>query len=366
MANLDNKNRNLMIAGGLCVLIISCVLVLTFEDDGSESEKEVVNEFNSSLPAAVVEDVTDDKFEARDREQRRLDNEMDYSEGSSFDLLSYEEEETKEINAEEIVQDMQTISEENERMLREKQREYELQKKQYEDELRASKPKGGGKSRKPVLSGEELEAKLRGEVEEEMKKRYGMKEETQPQPEEKKVASDPAPEKKSGFTNPLARKSSKAHDIRAVVHGEHKNLTTNSKVKLRLLDPMTIDGVTIPASGHIYAKVSFSDGRIQLSVDNVNYENQILPFKGDIYDADGSRGLLVPDNAISDAGKETADGSLSSANTNIPSGKSRFGVAGISLIQNAVDGAKNAVGKQNRAIKVNISADYKVTIREKK
>lgn len=363
MADLNNKTRNLMIAGGLCALIISCVLVLTFEDDGSGSEKEVVNEFNSSLPSAVVEDVTDDKFEARDRERRRLDNEMDYSEGSSFDLLSYEEEEPQEINAEEIVQDMQAINAENDKMLREKQKEYEEKKKQYEEDLGKSKHKAGGSSRKPALTKEEMESKWRAEVEDELNKKHGVKEETQPAEEEEKVVAQ-AP-KKSGFTNPLARKSSNAHDIRAVVHGEHKNLTTNSKVKLRLIDPMTIDGVTIPASRCIYAKVSFSEGRIQLSIDNVNFENQILPFKGDIYDEDGSRGLQVPDNAISDAGKETADGSLSSANTNIPSGKSRFGVAGISLIQNAVDGAKNAVSRQNRAIKVNISANYKVTIREK-
>ncbi|MCQ2199154.1 MAG: conjugative transposon protein TraM [Paludibacteraceae bacterium] len=368
MADTSNKNRNLLMIGGFCAFVISCILFATFYGKDEEVAVEKANEYNATLPTAVVEDVTDDKFAAVEREQRRMAEEYDGSEGSSFDLLSYEDEEEKvTAPTDQAGQDLMAFNEENARRIEEEQQRLAETKAEYEREVRAKKSGSAGGSssavktgKKSHLSAEEFEAEFertyrKDKVEE-------VKEEPAPVQE---VAQEPKTVEKRGFINPLQKSSTSSHDIRAVVHGEHRNLTTNSKVKLRLIDPMTIEGVTIPANRFVYATVSFSEGRIQLYVDNVNYNNQVLPFKGIIYDYDGSRGLHVPDNAISEAGQDAADASISES-SRIPSTGSATGNAGLTVIRNTTTAIKTAVKKQNRIIKVSIDPNYKVLIREKK
>lgn len=82
-----------------------------------------------------------------------------------------------------------------------------------------------------------------------------------------------------------------ATDIRAVVHGEHRNVERGAIVKLRLLDNIVINGTTIPANTFLYGQLGFASCRATIRIENVQYGGVVYPFVGTIYDKDGFEGL---------------------------------------------------------------------------
>ena len=120
--------------------------------------------------------------------------------------------------------------------------------------------------------------------------------------EEKVKAEVPKPVK--GFYSLQGQKREKSQNIRAVVHGEHKDLRAGSVVKLRLLDEADLDGYHIPRNTFVYGTLSFSGNRAQITIENINMDNNIIPFKGVIYDKDGFQGIYVPDNKVSETAQQ--------------------------------------------------------------
>lgn len=181
------------------------------------------------------------------------------------------------------------------------------------------------------------------------------------------AAPAPAPEKSvskknKGFRtmgggNAVADKSS----IRAVIHGEQKDITTASQVRIRLLDNVVVNGLTIPKNTMVYAKASFSSNRIHLNIESITYNNNVYPFDAMIYDLDGFEGLYVPDNAVNDAGKETTSGAVSGAGVGITTTQR----AVTSLITNTTSAIKNAASGKIRETKVTLPSNYKLIIKQK-
>lgn len=162
--------------------------------------------------------------------------------------------------------------------------------------------------------------------------------------------------KQSGFYSIEGNEKVKSNNIRAVVHGEHKNLQKGSIVKLRLLDNVVIGEHKIPRNTFVYAKLSFGSGRAQLTIDNINMDHFIIPFKGVIYDKDGFQGIYVPDNIVDDTKREVG----SDAIKNVKLGN----VLGGGLIGSAVDAIQNAASGSIKEEKISISTNYLVTIKQ--
>lgn len=162
--------------------------------------------------------------------------------------------------------------------------------------------------------------------------------------------------KQSGFYGIEGNEKMKSNNIRAVVHGEHKNLQKGSVVKLRLLDNVVIGEHKIPRNTFVYAKLSFGSGRAQLTIDNINMDHFIIPFKGVIYDKDGFQGIYVPDNIVDDTKREVG----SDAIKNVKLGS----VLGGGLIGSAVDAIQNAASGSIKEEKISISTNYLVTIKQ--
>lgn len=163
-----------------------------------------------------------------------------------------------------------------------------------------------------------------------------------------------------GFYSIDSNKRVKSENIRAVVHGEHKNMTVGSMIKLRLLDNIKIGDIQIPRNTFIYGRLSFGNGRAQIEIDNINYENEIIPFNGVIYDQDGFKGIYIPDNVISDTKKEAASDVIYGVDVKIPT--STFLGSGINAISGAI---QKAVSGSVRDKKISVSTNYLVTIQQK-
>lgn len=365
MAKQNNNRFKILCIG---VVAFSAVATIVFValggGEGIQTEKTLAEGFNSSLPDANVESVSDDRVKAaRLEDERRKRDEMLQINGSSFGLLEIEEKKSEQ-------EDMDSLA----RVMAE-QTKADLERQLYTQEETAgsvsnvpefaSSPKETTKTTKKKSAAKDRAYKDAQEI-------YG-KELFPDKVEEKKVAQEtPKTEvkketKKKGSFNSLDRKSSSVagNSIRAVVHGTHKDLTESSKVKFRLLDPMEIDGVTIPRHSFVYGTVSFSGARAIINIDNINYENSVLPFKGEIYDGeDGSRGISAPDNAVNDAAKEAGDGAINETPA-IPSSHGSAVVLASNLANRGAIAIKNTVSKGVRKQKLTISDNYKVLIKKR-
>lgn len=148
-------------------------------------------------------------------------------------------------------------------------------------------------------------------------------------------------------------------DIRALVHGEYKNIKTGAIVKFRIIDEFSINGIHIPKNTFLYGQLSFSSTRAMIKIENIQYKNRIIPFKASIYDQDGFEGLYTPDNIVDEAKRDAANNVISSTNLNISTG--------IPLVNTAANAVTSAIKSISQSAvkekKLSISSNYQVNIR---
>lgn len=157
------------------------------------------------------------------------------------------------------------------------------------------------------------------------------------------------------------KQNSSDGSIRAVIHGEQKNITSSSQVVLRLLDPIEIDGVNIPRNTTIIGMASFHTNRVMINIENIAYNNNVYPFRGTIYDQDGFQGIYFPDNLVNDAKKEAGSETVSSAEVNL-NGLRGMVNTGVNALVNAT---KDVVSGSMRETKITLPANYKLIIKTK-
>ena len=179
--------------------------------------------------------------------------------------------------------------------------------------------------------------------------------------QEKNLVESQPMQQKNGFrtlggsSSPMVVKGR----IRAVIHGEQKNVTESSQIKLRILDPIVIENFTIPRNTIIFGMASFSENRVNIDIENIAFENNIYPFRGRIYDQDGFLGIYIPDNLVNDAKTEASSETVSSADINF-NGLTGIVSSGANAIVNAT---KNVVNGSIRRTKVTLPANYKLIIK---
>lgn len=194
----------------------------------------------------------------------------------------------------------------------------------------------------------------------------------QEEQQEKKVmtvASSPSAEKKTDTKKNKGFKpmggigaNNSSSSIRAVIHGEQKDITTASQVKIRLLDNVNVAGISIPRNTMVYAKASFTANRILLNIESIAYNDNVYPFDAQIYDVDGFEGLYIPDNAVNDAGKETTSNTLSGEGVGITTTQRALS----KMITTTSSAVKGAASNKIRETKVTLPANYKLIIKQKK
>lgn len=133
---------------------------------------------------------------------------------------------------------------------------------------------------------------------------------------------------------------------------------SGSEVKLRLDQEITVKGINIPTGAAIFAIASFSTSRMQLSIQNIQYKNIILPVSLEVYGYDGMPGIPLTDAVMEEVAKQGADRSLQSLQltTMDPSIGAQAAAAGIET-------AKRLINRKTRMIKIKLKAGYPVLLR---
>lgn len=155
----------------------------------------------------------------------------------------------------------------------------------------------------------------------------------------------------SSYFNTLSEESSDSRLIKAIIDEEIKAVS-GSRVRLRLLDAIEIDGVVMKKGTYLYATLSgFSNQRVKGKIESVLVGDELYKIGLSMYDLDGLEGLYVPSSAFRETAKDVA-GSVTQGSMSVNPGDNRNSItqwAGQAL-QNAYQQTSNAISK---AIKKN-------------
>ena len=172
-------------------------------------------------------------------------------------------------------------------------------------------------------------------------------------------ASDQKGEQEAALTEDLGT-------IRAVIY-QDQQIVDGSRVQLRLLEPVTVRGMKIPANTIIYGVGSFGAERVGIGINSLQYEGRIFPIKLTVHDMDGMPGVFVPNVLAAQEGKQLIGQAVGSANYNLSgsgtNARAAAAVAGISAAQAGLSGARGALQRKITQQKATLKGNYYVLLK---
>lgn len=159
----------------------------------------------------------------------------------------------------------------------------------------------------------------------------------------------------SDYFNTLAENEPEPRLIKAIID-ENIKAVDGSRVRLRLLDDVEINGLTLKKGSYMYATMSgFGQQRVKGNVKSLMVEDELVKVNLTLYDTDGLEGLYVPQSSFRETGKNIASGAMSSQmSLNNGSYGNTFQQWGMQAIQNAYQQTSNAISKAIRKNKASL------------
>ena len=159
----------------------------------------------------------------------------------------------------------------------------------------------------------------------------------------------------SDYFHTLDRSSEEPKLIQAIIDEDIKAMD-GSRVRLRLLDDVEIDGSTLRKGTYLYATVSgFSSGRVKGSISSILVGDKLVKVSLSLYDTDGLEGLYVPESQFRETSKDVASSAMS-GNLSMNTGGYGNSLAqwGMQAVQNAYQKTSNAISKAIKKNKVKL------------
>lgn len=151
------------------------------------------------------------------------------------------------------------------------------------------------------------------------------------------------------------------NSISAVVQ-ETKIITSDSDVKLRLLEPARTSNVVIPVGTTITAKAKFEGNRIQLKVTSIELDGYFVSVDITVYGLDGQQGLSVPYSPEMNAFTEIASNMSQTSGTSIMMTRSAGQQLTGDLSRGVIQGVSGYFSKKIRTPKVTLKAGHQVLL----
>lgn len=154
----------------------------------------------------------------------------------------------------------------------------------------------------------------------------------------------------------------KVNLIKAAIYGD-QTIVSGSAVRMRLLEPLWVGGVEIPANTIFYGNASVGSTRLKITVGNIRYGKYISPVAFTIYDSDAIEGLNLPNNMKAEAARKMEQGLLQGV---------QLPISSIGTVTSEVTSAITATTQVTRQIlnqslsqvKVHLKANYNMYIKE--
>lgn len=154
------------------------------------------------------------------------------------------------------------------------------------------------------------------------------------------------------YFNTVGKSEENSQLIKAIVD-ERLKVKDGSRIRLRLLDDIMIEGNVVPKGSYLYALVGgFSAQRVKATVNSILVGNKHIKVSLKVYDNDALEGFYVPESAFRDLAKEAASQSMGqSINVNSNGDQSVESFA-MQTLQNVYQSASSAISnniKKNKA-----------------
>ena len=121
----------------------------------------------------------------------------------------------------------------------------------------------------------------------------------------------------SHYFNTLSANKEESNLIKAIVD-ESLKAVDGSRVRLRLLDDVMVDGNLLPKGTYMYAELSgFANQRVKANIKSVLANDKIIKINLSVYDMDGLEGFFVPESAFRETMKDVGSQALSSGGLNV-------------------------------------------------
>lgn len=168
-----------------------------------------------------------------------------------------------------------------------------------------------------------------------------------------------------GSANNNTKTNKAQQSITAVIHGDQTVATSgntqSTRIKFRTTKAVNIDGVEVPVNTIIYGNGSYNNGRLNVSIANIQIKNKIVPLALQTYDAtDANLGIRLSSSTTQDAqARETLESDGVRATT---SAVGATGVVG-SVVSSVGNVASNIFRQKGANKEVDLISNYKVILK---
>lgn len=171
-----------------------------------------------------------------------------------------------------------------------------------------------------------------------------------------KAASD-----NEAYFNTVGKENNNTQLIRAIVD-ETLKLYDGSRLRLRLLDDIMLDGNIIKSGSYLYATVTgFGAQRVRCKVNSIFVNNVHIKVSLSVYDVDAIEGIYVPESQFRDLAKEAAASAMGqSVNFNQTTGEQNLESLAFQTLQNVYQSASSAVSRNIKKNKAKVK--YSTTV----
>jgi conjugative transposon TraM protein len=166
----------------------------------------------------------------------------------------------------------------------------------------------------------------------------------------------------SSYFNTLGLEKNKSHLISAIIDEEVKAVD-GSRVRLRLLDDIEINGITVGKGTYLYASMSgFGKQRVKGKVESIFFDEEIFKVNLSLYDTDGLEGLYVPMSSFRETTQDIASSATQGGNNLTENSTGGTGIKSWAsqAMSNATQKAMSALGKNVKKNKVKLKYGTKV------
>ena len=171
-----------------------------------------------------------------------------------------------------------------------------------------------------------------------------------------------AGERNTGFHTPIGRTlPSGRNTIAACVHGT-QTVSDGQVLRIRLLEPMAVDDRLIPQGMVLTGGTRIQGERMDILVETVEYKGTLFPVELEVYDADGQRGILVPNSMEYDAAREIAAGMGTSMGSSINISTDAGAQIASDVGKGVIQGVSQYVEKKMRAVKITLKAGHRLLL----
>ena len=169
-------------------------------------------------------------------------------------------------------------------------------------------------------------------------------------------------ERNLGFLTAAGRTAaSDAPTVRACVAATQV-IRAGSTVRLRLLEPVRIDGVVIPRNTPVYGTATISGMRLQVVVSSVEYGGRIFAVEASAYDLDGQPGLNVPNSRERTALKEALASVGQTAGTSVNVTRSAGQQVLSELARGGLQASSQYIAEKLREVKITLKANHQLLL----